>query len=41
MFKEYEEEGVVVIPSVLTTEECDRIKKEAYGVTDDQIKAAG
>ena len=41
MFKEYEEEGVVVIPSVFTAEECDRIKKEAYGITDDQIKAAG
>ncbi|SVA34393.1 uncharacterized protein METZ01_LOCUS87247 [marine metagenome] len=41
MLKEYEDKGVVVIPSVFTEEECDRIKSEAYGVTDDQIKAAG
>ena len=41
MLKEYERRGVVVIPSVFTEEECDRIKSEAYGVTDDQIKAAG
>ena len=32
---------MVVIPSVFTEEECDRIKSEAYGVTDDQIKVAG
>ena len=41
MLKEYKHKGVVVIPSVFTDEECDRIKSEAYGVTDDQIKAAG
>jgi ectoine hydroxylase-related dioxygenase (phytanoyl-CoA dioxygenase family) len=41
MLKEYEHKGVVVIPSVFTEEECDRIKSEAYGVTDDQIKTAG
>tara|TARA_B100000929_G_scaffold278934_1_gene255545 strand:+ start:1015 stop:1731 length:717 start_codon:yes stop_codon:yes gene_type:complete len=41
MLKEYEDKGVVVIPSVFTEEECDRIKSEAYGVTDDQIKVAG
>ena len=41
MLKEYEHKGVVVIPSVFTEEECDRIKSEAYGVTDDQIKVAG
>ncbi|MBF85878.1 MAG: hypothetical protein CL489_15600 [Acidobacteria bacterium] len=37
----YEEDGVVVIPSVFSAEECDRIKEEAYGVTDDQIKQSG
>ena len=41
MLKEYKDEGIVVIPSVFTEEECDGIKREAYGVTDDQIKAAG
>jgi ectoine hydroxylase-related dioxygenase (phytanoyl-CoA dioxygenase family) len=41
MLKEYKHKGVVVIPSVFTEEECDRIKSEAYGVTDDQIKAGG
>lgn len=38
---EYAEKGVAVIPSVFTEEECDRIKEEAYRVTDDQIEAAG
>ena len=37
----YEDDGVVVIPSVFSAEECDRIKAEAYGVTDDQIKQSG
>ena len=41
MLKEYKDKGVVVIPAVFTEEECDRIKREAYGVTDDQIKTAG
>jgi len=41
MMKEYAEKGVIVIPSIFTTEECDRIKKEAYSVTDDQIIDAG
>ena len=37
----YEDDGVVVIPSVFSAEECDRIKEEAYRVTDDQIKQSG
>jgi len=41
MLKEYEDKGVVVIPSVFTEEECDRIKREAYGITDDQIRQSG
>ena len=39
--QEYEAKGVVVIPSVFTERECNRIKKEAYGVTDNQIKQSG
>jgi ectoine hydroxylase-related dioxygenase (phytanoyl-CoA dioxygenase family) len=39
--QEYETKGVVVIPSVFTERECDRIKEEAYGVTDDQIRQSG
>lgn len=41
MKKEYEETGIVVIPSVFSSSECDQIKNSAYSVTDDQIKAAG
>jgi len=41
MKKEYDEKGVVVIPSAFTADECERIKREAYSVTDEQIKAAG
>jgi len=41
MRKEYEEKGVIVIPSVFSASECDQIKNSAYSVTDDQIKAAG
>lgn len=41
MKKEYEEKGVIVIPSVFSASECDQIKNSAYSVTDDQIKAAG
>ncbi len=37
----YEDDGVVVIPSVFTTGECDHIKEEAYRVTDVQIKQSG
>ena len=37
----YEDDGVVVIPSVFTEEECDRIKEEAYNVTDVEIKQSG
>jgi ectoine hydroxylase-related dioxygenase (phytanoyl-CoA dioxygenase family) len=39
--KQYAELGVVVIPSVFSAEECDRIKKEAYSVTDSSIVNAG
>ena len=39
--KEYEEKGIIVIPNVFTTEECDEIKRQAYSVTDQQIKDAG
>ena len=41
MRKEYEERGIIVIPSVFSASECDQIKTSAYSVTDDQIKAAG
>lgn len=41
MNKEYDEKGVIVIPSVFSASECERIKREAYSVTDEQIKAAG
>ena len=41
MKKEYDEKGVVVIPSVFTADECDKIKTSAYSVTEDQIKLAG
>ena len=41
MKKEYEEKGVIVIPSVFSASECDQIKTSAYSVTDDQIKTAG
>ncbi len=37
----YEDDGVVVIPSVFTEKECERIKEEAYKVTDTQIKQSG
>ena len=41
MKKDYDEKGVVVIPSVFTADECDKIKTSAYSVTEDQIKLAG
>ena len=37
----YEDDGVVVIPSVFTEEECDRIKEEASNVPDVEIKQSG
>ena len=37
----FDEKGVVVIPSVFTADECDKIKTSAYSVTEDQIKLAG
>lgn len=39
--KDYYEKGVIVIPSIFSADECDQIKKEAYLITDDQIKKAG
>lgn len=39
--KEYQENGIVVIPDVFTDEECDKIKKEAYKTTPQSIKDAG
>lgn len=39
--KEYEEKGIIVIPNVFTPEECAEIKRQAYSVTDKQIKDAG
>ena len=41
MRKDYEEKGVIVIPSVFTSAECDEIKRQAYSVTDEQITEAG
>ena len=41
MKKEYDEKGIIVVPSVFSSSECDQIKNSAYSVTDDQIKAAG
>ena len=41
MRKDYDEKGIIVIPSVFSASECDQIKNSAYSVTDDQIKAAG
>ena len=41
MKKEYDEKGIIVIPSVFSSSECDKIKQEAYSVTDEQIKYAG
>jgi ectoine hydroxylase-related dioxygenase (phytanoyl-CoA dioxygenase family) len=39
--KQYAENGVIVIPSVFTSEECDEIKRQAYSIKDSEIKAAG
>lgn len=41
MKNEYEEKGIIVIPSVFSSSECDQIKNSAYSVTDEQIRAAG
>ena len=41
MKKQYEELGVIVIPSVFSSVECDQIKKKAYSITDEEIKNAG
>jgi ectoine hydroxylase-related dioxygenase (phytanoyl-CoA dioxygenase family) len=36
----YLKKGVAVLPAVFTEEECDRMKVEAYSVTDEQITKA-
>jgi len=38
---EYLKKGIIVIPNVFTSEECDEIKKQAYSIKDEEIKAAG
>jgi ectoine hydroxylase-related dioxygenase (phytanoyl-CoA dioxygenase family) len=37
----YKEKGVVLIPNVFTSEECDEIKRQAYSIEDKDIKASG
>jgi ectoine hydroxylase-related dioxygenase (phytanoyl-CoA dioxygenase family) len=39
--KEYNEKGIIVIPNVFSSVECQAIKEAAYSVTDKQIKDAG
>jgi ectoine hydroxylase-related dioxygenase (phytanoyl-CoA dioxygenase family) len=39
--KQYTKNGVIVLPSVFTPEECDEIKRQAYLVQDNDIKKAG
>lgn len=39
--KEYEEKGIIIIPSVFTPEECDEIKKQSYQTSDQQIQSTG
>lgn len=41
MKRDYEERGIIVVPSVFASIECDRIKKNAYNVSDSDIKRAG
>lgn len=41
MKKEYEEKGVIIIPDVFSSSECESIKSAAYSTTDEQILAAG
>lgn len=38
---EYQEKGVIVIPNVFSSDECDEIKQQAYAVKDEDIKKAG
>lgn len=37
----YAEKGIIVIPDVFTSEECDEIKRQAYATTDLDIVRAG
>lgn len=37
----YKEKGVIVIPNVFTSEECDEIKRQAYMVKDEEIVSSG
>ena len=39
--QQYEEKGVIVVPNVFTEEECAEIKRQAYSITDQQIKDSG
>lgn len=39
--EEYDEKGIIVIPNVFTSEECDEIKRNAYSVRDEEIKKMG
>lgn len=41
MRKEFLEKGIIVIPSVFSSSECDEIKTQAYSVQDDDIVKAG
>ena len=38
---QYDKNGIIVIPSVFTSEECDEIKRQAYLFKDTDIKKAG
>jgi ectoine hydroxylase-related dioxygenase (phytanoyl-CoA dioxygenase family) len=39
--QEYEKNGIIVIPNVFTSEECDEIKRQAYATRDIDISKAG
>lgn len=41
MRKDFLEKGIIVIPSVFTSKECDEIKRQAYAVNDIDIVNAG
>ena len=36
--KRFDSKGIAVIPFVFSSQECDEIKRQAYEVTDEQIK---
>ena len=39
--KRFDSKGIAVIPFVFSSQECDEIKRQAYEVTDEQIKSSG